>query len=100
VVRFRRGLAAWNFAEAAAAGERLLPLVTGDRPWISVDELRDGLVLARLHLRDARGARQVFDSLARYSARPVSDVRSQLLWSYVKTAERLQSVAVKPVIKP
>jgi spermidine synthase len=96
VVRFRRSLAAWNFAEAAAAGQRLLPQATSARPWIPVDELRDGLVIAKLHLRDARGARQVFDALARYSTRPTTDVRSQLLWSYVQTAERLQSVAVKP----
>jgi spermidine synthase len=96
VVKFRRSITSWNFADAVAAGERLLPMATASRPWITVDELRDGLVMAKLHLRDARGARRVFDSLARYSARPATDVRSQLLWSYVKTAERLQSVAVKP----
>lgn len=95
VVRFRRGIASWNFAEAAAAGERLLPLATSNRAWIPADELRDGLVLARLHLRDARGARQALDSLFPFSRRPATDVRSQLLMAYVQSAERMQSVAVK-----
>jgi spermidine synthase len=94
VVSFRRGLAAWNFAEAAAAGERLMPLAAAKRAWLPSDELRDGLVLARLHLRDVRGARQAFDSLAAVSTRPVTDLRSQLLAAYVETAERLQAVAL------
>jgi spermidine synthase len=96
VVRFRRGIASWNFAEAAAAGQRLMALAASDRPSIPADELRDGLVLARLHLRDPRGARQALDSLFRFSRRPATDLRSQLLTAYVQTAERLQSVAAKP----
>jgi predicted membrane-bound spermidine synthase len=95
VVRFRRGLASWNFAEAAAAGERLMEVAGSGRSWVSPDELRDGLVMARLHLRDARGARQALDSLFRLSRRPATDLRSQLLTAYVQTAERMQSVAVK-----
>jgi spermidine synthase len=96
VVRFRRGLASWNFAEAAAAGERLMALADTNRSWIAGDELRDGLVLARLHLRDSRGARHALDSLFRFSRRPATDVRSQLLTAYVETAERLRSVAARP----
>jgi hypothetical protein len=96
VVRFRRGLASWNFAEAAAAGQRLMTAADSTRSWIPADELRDGLVLARLHLRDSRGARQALDSLFRFSKRPATDVRSQLLTAYVEMAERLQSVAAKP----
>jgi hypothetical protein len=96
VVRFRRGLASWNFAEAGAAGQRLMALPDSARSWLPEDELRDGLVLARLHLRDSRGARQALDSLFRFSTRPVTDVRSQLLTAYVQTAEMLQSVAAKP----
>jgi spermidine synthase len=94
VVRFRRGLASWNFAEAAAAGERLM--ADTNRSWITGDELRDGLVLARLHLRDSRGARQALDSLSPFSRRPETDVRSQLLRAYVETAERLRLVAARP----
>jgi hypothetical protein len=93
VVAFRRGLASWDFARAAAAGARLMPLATGQQSWIPGDELRDGLVIARLHLRDVRGARQALDSLASVSRRPFTDLRSRLLTAYVMTAERLQSVA-------
>jgi hypothetical protein len=96
VVTFRRGVAAWNFAEAAAAGGRLMTVINTDRSWIPGDELRDGLVLARLQMRDARGARQALDSLSRFSTRSPADLRSQLLTAYVETAERLQSVAAKP----
>jgi spermidine synthase len=93
VVTFRRGVASWNFAEAAASGERLMRMMRTDRSWIPGDELRDGLVLARLQLRDARGARQALDSLLPFSTRSPADVRSQLLTAYVETSERLQSVA-------
>jgi spermidine synthase len=95
VVAFRKGVASWNFAEAAAAAERLIPQARKGR-WIPADELRDGLVMARLHLRDVRGARQALDSLFPLSRRPVTDLRSQLLVAYVQTAERLQAVAVRP----
>jgi hypothetical protein len=95
VVTFRRGLGSWNFTEAAAAGERLIPVVQQGR-WMAADELRDGLVIARLHLRDARGARQALDSLFSLSRRPVTDLRSQLLLAYVQTAEKLQVIAVTP----
>jgi spermidine synthase len=94
VVRFRHAIAAWNFAEAAAAGERLLPLAAERRGWIPGDELRDGLVMARLHLRDVSGARQALDSLARFSRRPVTDLRSQLLAAYVQEAERLRPITL------
>jgi predicted membrane-bound spermidine synthase len=96
IVRFRRGMAAWDFAEAAAAGDRLLPLVSSNRLSIPIDELRDGLVLAKLHQRDVAGARRVLDGLFRYSRRRATDVRSQLLVSYVQTAERLQPLALRP----
>ncbi|HEX6435372.1 MAG TPA: hypothetical protein VFZ87_14080, partial [Gemmatimonadales bacterium] len=96
VVTFRHGLAAWNFPQAAAAGERLIPMASAKRGWIAGDELRDGLVIARLHLGDISGARQAHDSLARYSRRPATDLRSLLLTSYVKAAEKNQRVAATP----
>ena len=95
VVHFRHGLASWDFAEAAAAGDRLLPLVSTDRLMIPVDELRDGLVIAKLHQHDVAGARRAFDGLFRFSRRPATDVRSQLLMSYVQTGERLQPLALQ-----
>ena len=93
IVHFRHGLAAWDFGEAAAAGERMLSLVGTDALWISPDELRDGLVFARLHLRDVAGARRAFDGLFRFSTRPATDLRSQLLMSYVQTAEQMKPLA-------
>ena len=96
VVTFRHGIAAWNFAQAAAAGERLIPMASAKRGWFAGDELRDGLVIARLHLGDIPGARQAHDSLARYSRRPATDLRSRLLTAYVEAAEKNQRVAVKP----
>jgi spermidine synthase len=95
VMTFRNGVSSWHFSEAAAAAERLIPHAQQGR-WIPADELRDGLVIARLHLRDVRGARQALDSLFPLSRRPVTDLRSQLLMAYVQTAERLQAVAVAP----
>jgi spermidine synthase len=96
VVTFRHGLAAWNFGQAASAGERLIPMASAKRGWIAGDELRDGLVIARLHLGDIPGARQAHDSLARYSRRPATDLRSRLLTAYVDAAEKNRRVAVRP----
>jgi spermidine synthase len=96
VVSFRQGLAGWNFTQAASAGERLIPVASAKRGWISGDELRDGLVFARLHLGDIRGARQAHDSLARYSRRRATDLRSLLLTAYVNAAEQNHRVAVRP----
>jgi predicted membrane-bound spermidine synthase len=95
IVEFRRALASWNFAEVAATGERLLGLVGTYQLWMSADELRDGLVIARLHLRDIAGARRAFDGLLRFSRRPATDLRSQLLMSYVQTAEGLKPLALQ-----
>ena len=90
-------LAGWNFAEAAAAADRLMPVVLAEHRWISPDELRDGLVMARLHLRDAAGARQALDTLAKFSRRPAGDLRSMLLGAYVRTLESMQTAASQPL---
>jgi hypothetical protein len=96
VVMFRHAIAAWQFKDAVDAGERLLPVVTSERRWIGGDELRDGLVLAKLHLRDAEGAQRRLYQLASLSTRPASDLRSQLLEAYVTAAAQYQkSVAQK-----
>ncbi len=96
-VAFRHGLASWNFAEAAAAGQRLLPVALKEHRWISADELRDGLVFARLHLRDAGGARLALDTLAKFSARPAGDLRSQLLGAYVLALEGMKPDVAQPL---
>jgi hypothetical protein len=66
----------------------LLPVVTTEHRWIGADELRDGLVFARLHMRDAAGARGKLYGLARFSTRSPSDLRSQLLEAYVTAASQ------------
>jgi spermidine synthase len=90
VVMFRHAIATWQFGDAVDAGERLLPVVTSQRRWIGGDDLRDGLVLAKLHLRDAAGAQRRFYQLAPLSTRKPTDLRSQLLEAYVTTAAQSQ----------
>ena len=91
VLAFRHGIASWNFAEASAAADRLMPVVLKEHKWIAPDELRDGLVIARLHLHDAVGARQAYDTLKQFSLRPAGDLRSLLLGAYVMMAEGMQT---------
>ncbi|HSJ75675.1 MAG TPA: hypothetical protein VK899_05780, partial [Gemmatimonadales bacterium] len=90
VVEFRHGVASWRFAEVAETGERLLPVVTSQRRWIGGDEFRDGLVVAKLQLRDPAGAQRRFYQLAPLSTRKPTDLRSQLLEAYVTTAAQSQ----------
>jgi spermidine synthase len=87
VIAFRHGLASWNFAEAASAADRLKEVAMREHRWISMDELRDGAVIAKLHLRDAEGARRDLLALAPFSTRKRGDLRSQLLSAYVRAME-------------
>jgi len=87
VVAFRRDLAAWRFADAARAADRLLPVAIREHRWITADELRDGAVFAKLNSGDIEGARAVFDTLSRFSIRPAGDLRSRLLAAYIRSAE-------------
>ena len=95
VVAFRHALAGWDFPTAAGASDRLLPVVAKENQWISGDELRDGAVMAKLHLGDAAGARVALDSLRRFSARSPDDLRSRMLEAYVTTAESRQATAAR-----
>jgi spermidine synthase len=95
VVRFRHGLAAWKFEEAAGAAARLVPLTAAGAQWLPADELRDGAVMANLHLGNVAAARQIYDSLRGRSQRKPDDLRSRLLEAYVLTAERGEKVAVR-----
>lgn len=88
LLAFRHGVQAWNFTEAAGAADRLLPVVLEQRRWISPDELRDGAVMAKLHLGNVPAARTIFETLEPFSTRRATDLRSQLLGAYVHTAER------------
>ena len=93
VIAFRRDVAAWKFADAAAAADRLLPVAMREHRWITADELRDGAVFAKLYSGDIRGARQVLDTLAGFSVRKPSDLRSRLLAAYVTSAEIQRAMA-------
>jgi hypothetical protein len=53
--------------------------------------------MARLHLRDASGARQALAALERFSTRPQGDLRSQLLSAYVRMAEGMQAEVAQPL---
>jgi hypothetical protein len=97
VLAFRHGIASWNFAEANNAADRLMPVVLKEHKWIAPDELRDGLVIARLHLHDAAGARQAYDTLKKFSNRPAGDLRSLLLGAYVMMAEGMRTAVAQPL---
>ena len=88
LLAFRHGVQAWNFAEAAGAAARLMPVVLAQHRWITPDELRDGTVMAYLHVGDVPAARKAFETLAPFTTRGPGDLRSQLLGAYVRTAER------------
>ena len=85
---FRHGIRAWNFAQAAGAADRLMPVVMEQRRWITADELRDGAVMAHLHTGNVAAARGVFDTLRRFSTRRPDDLRSELLGAYLRAAEQ------------
>jgi predicted membrane-bound spermidine synthase len=82
-IDFLHGIDAWNFAEASRAADVLVPLeVQGDR-WLDPDQLRDGAVMAKLALGDRPAAGGVFLALVRRSERPITDLRTRLLYSYI-----------------
>ena len=66
-------------------GERLIP----------GDELRDGAVLAKLHVGDAKGARMALDTLRKFTQRSPDDLRSRMLEAYVETAEGRRATALR-----
>ena len=75
VIAFRHAVKTWDFARAAAAADTLLPLALKQHRWIRPDELRDGAVMANLHIGRVDVARRVLDTLAPYSGRRPGDLR-------------------------
>jgi len=88
-VAFYHGLAAADFAEAAAAAEQLLPHVQRGLGLMTPEELLDGAVVATLKVHDVTGARRFYRLIAPYSERPRSDVRTRLLEAHLRAAESL-----------
>ncbi|HEU4990319.1 MAG TPA: hypothetical protein VFT41_11090, partial [Gemmatimonadaceae bacterium] len=77
-VDFTHGLAAYDFPQASRAADTLITEFLHDSlPWIGIDRLRDGVVVARLRLDDLAGARRAFKALAPDT--PASDFTAQLL---------------------
>jgi predicted membrane-bound spermidine synthase len=84
VVEFRQAVLGWDFARAARVAEPLVAAALDRRSWMPPDELRDGVVIARLATGDVTGARQAFEALAPLSRRPPGDFRTALLAAYVE----------------
>ena len=92
-IAFKHAMAGWNFAEAARAADRLAELQGKQQGWLNADELRDGAVIAKLHLGDVAGARRTMEALAKTSRRGPGDLRTLLLTAYVERAEQQRQVA-------
>jgi len=84
VIDFRHGVSGWDFAQAVKAAGPLEAAALDRKSWLPPDELRDGLVIARLMTGDVVGARRAFESLAPLSRRPPGDFRTALLAAYVE----------------
>ena len=56
------GLAAWDFGEAARAGDTLIAQLQGGARWIPTEVVRRGAAVARLRLGDAVGAARIYAS--------------------------------------
>jgi hypothetical protein len=91
VVEFRQGVSGWNFPQVVRAAEPLIGAALDRRGWMPPDELRDGVVVARLATADHDGARKAFEALAPLSRRPEGDFRTALLASYIQAVEEQQS---------
>jgi hypothetical protein len=92
-VAFMHGVAAWDYREAAQAGDALIRAAVKGDVWIDPDYLRDGAVMAFLEQGDRAAARDAYAALQRWSARPPDDLRNQLLRSYI--LEGLQADAAQ-----
>jgi spermidine synthase len=95
IVAFRHAVAAWNFPAASGAADRIIPAVLKGARLIPGDELRDGAVLAKLHLGDAKGARAALDTLQKLTLRSPDDLRSRMLEAYVGAAEAQAATAAR-----
>ena len=86
----------WNFERAAAAGDRLMPLVLKQHRWITPDELRDGTVMANLHFGRA-GVPGMRSTAWKSSAPAARATCATDAPSYVAAAERTRvTAALKP----
>jgi predicted membrane-bound spermidine synthase len=82
-VNFHEAILGWDYAAATGAADPLIRAAVRGDTWIDSDLLRDGAVMAMLEIGDRAAARDAFRALAGRSSRPGTDLRSQLLLSYV-----------------
>ena len=94
-VDFLHGLAVWDWTEAAAAAERLIPAAQRGTDWVPLDVLREGAVLAHVRLGDPRGAASVFKRLAERTG-PGYRFRDRVLAAQVLAEEQAHAPATEP----
>ena len=82
-VDFLHGLAVWDYREASRGTDVLLAAAARGDLWLDPDQLRDGAVLAKVEVGDRRTAHDAFRMLIARSARPITDLRTRLLFSYI-----------------
>jgi hypothetical protein len=64
VVDFHHGLAAWDFAESARAGDVLLAELKSGGTWMTLPALLRGTAISKLESGDVAGAKAIYDSAA------------------------------------
>jgi hypothetical protein len=84
---FLHGLAAWNFQQASAAADVLMPDADLGESWLPPMMLRDGTVVAKLEIGDIAGAQRAFDILTPLAGSK-SDLRSRLLEAQIREQAR------------
>ena len=87
-VRFARGLAAYDWAEARGAGDVLLAAYARGDQWVDTGMLHDGGVVAALQTGDPAAARRAMAATRARLRRGAEDVRGPLLAAWVDAAER------------
>lgn len=93
-VALLHGVGSWDFAEAAAAADVLLPAYLDGAAWLRSTVLLDAAVIAYLETGRVADARTAFDRLAPLSGRRSWNVRNRLLDQLVRDAERSQTGSV------
>jgi hypothetical protein len=85
-VRFARGLAAYDWAEAREAGRVLLAAYMRGDQWVDTAMLHDGGAVAALQTGDVEGARQVVAATRARLRRGADDVRGRLIDAWIADA--------------
>ena len=96
---FLHGLAAWDWGEASAAAETLIPAAQRGSDWVPLDVLREGAVLALVVQRDPGGAAGVLKRLAERTG-PGDRLRDRVLAAQVLAQERAQERVAQPASTP